>query len=81
MAGVSMQGMGPCGFLAQFGQGAVLDETQRVPALLSWIQSRVDEHPGPCKFIRTGRHSFHLVSGITQSLAASPAQLNSPPIL
>ncbi|MEI7749371.1 MAG: AAA family ATPase, partial [Chlorobiaceae bacterium] len=33
----------PAGYLAQFPKGAILDEIQRVPELLSWIQVRVDE--------------------------------------
>lgn len=33
----------PRGFLSQFPDGAVIDEIQRVPELLSWIQVLVDE--------------------------------------
>lgn len=33
----------PRGFLGRFPQGAILDEIQHVPALLSYIQVRVDE--------------------------------------
>lgn len=33
----------PRGFLARFPKGAVIDEIQRVPELLSYIQSIVDE--------------------------------------
>lgn len=33
----------PRGFLRRFPQGAILDEIQHVPALLSYIQVRVDE--------------------------------------
>ena len=33
----------PKRFLARFTQGAVLDEVQRCPALLSWLQGLVDE--------------------------------------
>ena len=34
----------PRAFLAQFGEeGAIIDEVQRVPELLSWIQVEVDE--------------------------------------
>lgn len=70
----------PSGFLAQFEHGAVLDEIQRVPALLSWIQARVDEHPGPGQFILTGSHNFDLMSGITQSLAGRTALLELMPM-
>ena len=74
----------PSGFLAQFEHGAVLDEIQRVPALLSWIQARVDEHPGPGQFILTGSHNFDLMSGrmsdIRQSLAGRTALLQLLPM-
>ena len=36
----------PVGFLAQFPRGAVLDEVQRAPELLSWLQDDVDQHQG-----------------------------------
>ncbi|MBP6637092.1 MAG: AAA family ATPase, partial [Sulfuritalea sp.] len=32
----------PRGFLARWKEGAIIDEVQHVPALLSWIQSEVD---------------------------------------
>ena len=35
------------GFLQRHRDGAVLDEIQHVPALLSWIQAEVDERPRP----------------------------------
>ena len=41
--------------MAQFTKGVVLDEVQRVPELLSWIQVRVDEHKTAGEFILTGR--------------------------
>jgi predicted AAA+ superfamily ATPase len=70
----------PQGFLAQYDGGAVLDEIQRVPALLSWIQARVDERAGPGQFILTGSHSFDLMSHITQSLAGRTALLQLLPM-
>lgn len=59
----------PRGFLAQFPHGAILDEVQRVPALLSWVQVEVDERPAPGRFVLTGSHNFDLMRTITQSLA------------
>lgn len=44
----------PRGFLGQLPAGAVIDEIQRVPELLSWIQVDVDEHPICGRFILTG---------------------------
>ena len=59
----------PRGFLAQFTDGAILDEAQRAPDLFSYIQGIVDDDPRPGRFILTGSQQFGLMSGITQSLA------------
>jgi len=59
----------PRGLLAGFPEGAILDEAQRVPALFSYLQTRVDLDPRPGKWVLTGSQQFNLVSGITQSLA------------
>jgi uncharacterized protein len=71
----------PRGFLASLPlQGVILDEVQRVPALLSWLQGVVDEQPRPGRFILTGSHAFELMAGITQSLAGRTALLNLLPL-
>ena len=70
----------PAGFLAQFSQGAVLDEIQRVPSLLSWVQVAVDENPAPGRFILTGSHSFELMGAVAQSLAGRTALLELLPM-
>lgn len=70
----------PQGFLAQYPQGAILDEVQRVPELLSWLQVRVDERPGPGQFVLTGSHNFELMQAITQSLAGRTALLHLLPM-
>lgn len=62
----------PRGFLAQYRQGAVLDEIQRVPELLSYLQTEVDERPDAGRFILTG--SQHL--GLS-TLQRSSAQVLS----
>jgi uncharacterized protein len=59
----------PKQFLARFTQGAVIDEVQRSPALLSWLQQRVDEQRRMGEFVLTGSAQFDLMAGITQSLA------------
>lgn len=70
----------PAAFLAQYSQGAVLDEVQRVPELLSWLQVRVDQQSQPGQFILTGSHSFDLMHGISQSLAGRTALLHLLPL-
>lgn len=59
----------PRRFLQRFPQGAILDEAQRCPALLSWIQGLVDARGRMGDFILTGSAQFDLLSGVTQSLA------------
>jgi uncharacterized protein len=64
----------PRGFLGQFAKGAVLDEIQRAPELLSYIQTIVDKTPGKSgQFILTGSHQFELMRGVSQSLAGRTA--------
>mgnify|MGYP001820079971 FL=1 len=66
----------PLGFLNRYLEGVILDEVQRVPELLSFIQGIVDEHNIPGMFILSGSQQFNLLSGITQSLAGRNAIYN-----
>lgn len=59
----------PRGFLDRFDSGVILDEIQRVPHLVSYLQSFVDERRQTGKVIVTGSHNFLLMEQITQSLA------------
>ncbi len=70
----------PAGFLAQFPDGAVLDEIQRAPALLSWLQADVDERPQRGRWVLTGSHNFELLQAVTQSLAGRTALLHLWPL-
>ena len=63
----------PRGFLAQFPDGAVLDEVQRAPELLSYLQTRVDADRRMGLFLLTESQQFGLLSGVTQSLAGRTA--------
>lgn len=64
-------------FLANYPDGAIFDEVQRVPELLSYLQGLIDENREPGKYILTGSHNFSLAHSISQSLAgrAGIAQL------
>ena len=46
----------PRGFLSEIPQGAILDEIQRLPMLLSYIQGIVDQKNIKGQFILTGSH-------------------------
>lgn len=70
----------PRGFLAQFPAGAVIDEIQRVPNLLSWIQVEVDQHKTAGRYILTGSHQFELSRHVGQSLAGRTALLKLLPL-
>jgi uncharacterized protein len=60
----------PIQFLAQFPNGAILDEIQRVPSLLSWLQQNLDDTPTvKGKFILTGSNNFLMLENVTQTLA------------
>lgn len=65
----------PRGFLAQMKGGGVLDEVQRLPVLLSYIQGMVDKTRKRGRFILTGSHQPQLHEAISQSLAGRTAML------
>ncbi len=69
----------PRGFLNQFPEGAILDEIQRAPELLSYIQGIVDKKNMPGYFIVTGSHQPLLQEAISQSLAGRTAILTLLP--
>ena len=69
----------PKAFLARFKQKVIIDEIQRVPELLSYIQVEVDTKPGNGLFVLTGSHQLSLREAITQSLAGRTAILNLLP--
>lgn len=70
----------PKGFLNQYKDGAVIDEVQRVPSLLSYLQQILDESNEKGKFILTGSNNFLLQEKITQSLAGRAAYLDLLPL-
>jgi predicted AAA+ superfamily ATPase len=59
----------PRGFLADLARGAVIDEVQRAPALLSYLQEEVDTRPRPGRFVLTGSANLGLLAGVSQTLA------------
>ncbi len=69
----------PEGFLAQFPDGAIIDEVQRAPELLSFIQVRVDAEKRNDFFILTGSQQFEMSEKISQSLAGRTAILRLLP--
>ena len=64
----SMAQNDPLGFLNQTNGGMIIDEVQRVPALLSYIQGIVDDRPER-RFVLSGSSNFLLLKTVSQSLA------------
>lgn len=69
----------PRGFLASIPGGAIIDEVQQAPDLLSYLQTEVDEDPAPGRFILTGSQQLALTAGVTQSLAGRTGLLELYP--
>ena len=69
----------PKAFLTQFKSNVILDEIQRVPELMSYIQTIVDERQINGQFVLTGSHQLKLREAITQSLAGRTSILNLLP--
>lgn len=69
----------PKAFLAQYSEKVILDEIQRVPELLSYLQVIVDAKKENGQFVLTGSHQLALRDAINQSLAGRTAILNLLP--
>ena len=69
----------PKRFLARFKNGAILDEVQRCPELLSWLQTLVDDRKIMGDFVLTGSAQLDLMSKMNQSLAGRIGRLELLP--
>jgi len=69
----------PRGFLAKYKKRTIIDEAQRAPNILSYIQTVVDEDSSPGRYILTGSQQFNLLAGVSQSLAGRAAYLRLLP--
>lgn len=63
----------PNGFLELYNNKVIFDEVQRVPTLLSYMQTLVDSSKLMGQFILSGSQNFNLMKSITQSLAGRVA--------
>ncbi|MDP1621411.1 MAG: ATP-binding protein [Bacteroidales bacterium] len=59
----------PRRFLAGLPEGAILDEFQQVPEIVSYLQQVVDENRDKSHFILTGSNHFAIMERVSQSLA------------
>ena len=67
-------------FLSSLSSSVILDEIQRTPELLSYLQVLVDEEGSVRKFVLTGSHQLELRAAISQSLAGRTSILNLLPL-
>jgi predicted AAA+ superfamily ATPase len=70
----------PRRFLAEYAEGAVFDEIQRAPDLLSYLQPMIDEDNSAGQFILTGSQQFEVMNNISQSLAGRTGLLKLLPL-
>lgn len=70
----------PRSFLNQSDNGMIIDEIQRVPELVSYIQGIVDSLQQPGYYILSGSQQFELSQTISQSLAGRTAILRLLPL-
>lgn len=56
-------------FLKDLAQGIILDEIQRLPSLLSYVQGITDEKKMNGKVVITGSQNLQLMEAVTQTLA------------
>ena len=70
----------PRAFLHQYKSGAIFDEIQRVPQLLSYMQGVIDDQPKKVGlFIITGSQNLLLLESISQTLAGRIAFIHLLP--
>lgn len=69
----------PCGFLASYPKGAILDEVQRTPELFSYLQEILDNSKVKGLFILSGSNNFLLQQNISQTLAGRVGYINLLP--
>ncbi|NCS86274.1 MAG: AAA family ATPase [Candidatus Pacebacteria bacterium CG_4_10_14_3_um_filter_34_15] len=70
----------PAGFINANTQKIIIDEVQRVPGLLSYIQAVVDEQQIMGNFILSGSENLLLSERVNQSLAGRAAYINLLPL-
>lgn len=75
----SYAGEDPRGFISQYPDKTIIDEVQRVPELLSYLQTHTDLAGNNGMYILTGSQNFQLLSSVNQSLAGRVAVLTLLP--
>ena len=63
----------PRAFLSQAADGCILDEAQRAPGILSYLQGAIDADPQSGRWVVTGSQNLVLLESVSQSLAGRTA--------
>lgn len=69
----------PRHFISVYSKNVIIDEIQRVPGLLSYIQTHVDSINEAGMYVLTGSHNLLLMESISQSLAGRTGLLTLAP--
>jgi hypothetical protein len=70
----------PKNFIDSIKKGIIIDEAQKYPDILSYIQISIDENYIPGKFIITGSQNLLLLNKVSQSLAGRVALVKLLPL-
>jgi predicted AAA+ superfamily ATPase len=69
----------PRAFIRRFAARVIIDEVQRCPDLMSYLQGHIDESGQAGQYVLTGSHQFQLSRNISQSLAGRTAVVSLLP--
>lgn len=69
----------PRTFLLRYKNGSIIDEIQKCPDLLSYIQTHTDKNNIPGEFIITGSENLLMAQNISQTLAGRAAYIKLLP--
>ncbi len=69
----------PRGFIATYPDKTIIDEVQRVPSLLSYLQTHCDDAGKEGMYILTGSQNLQLMQAVDQSLAGRVGLLHLLP--
>lgn len=70
----------PKHFISLYSRNVIIDEVQRVPTLLSYLQTHVDNVNESGMYILTGSHNFMLSELISETLSGRTAVLTLAPL-
>lgn len=70
----------PVSFINSISEGVIIDEVQRFPDILSYIQVAIDADFKPAKFVITGSQNLLLSDKVSQSLAGRVGILKLLPL-